>query len=64
MSASPGTADETRNKPAFVSACAAVANVVYASGSIMGGWLTVTYSTAILSLLIMGLIAGLAVLFR
>ncbi|MFF9771927.1 DUF4190 domain-containing protein [Streptomyces sp. NPDC014636] len=52
MSTTPQTSDRTRNKPALVSACAAFASVVYASGSIMGGWLTVTYSAAILGLLI------------
>ncbi|WP_433453661.1 DUF4190 domain-containing protein [Streptomyces sp. CA-142005] len=53
MSTSPQTAGRTRNKPALVSASAALAGVVYASGSVMGGWLTVTYSAAILSLLIL-----------
>ncbi|MER5600288.1 DUF4190 domain-containing protein [Streptomyces sp. NPDC002265] len=52
MSAPPRTVDRTRNKPAVVSVYAAVAGVVYASGSVMGGWLTVTYSAAILGLLI------------
>ncbi|MFF5532843.1 DUF4190 domain-containing protein [Streptomyces cinerochromogenes] len=52
MSTTSQTAGRTRNKPARVSACAAFAGVVYASGSVMGGWLTVTYSAAILSLLI------------
>jgi MFS family permease len=52
MSASPHTADRSRNKPALVSAYAAAGSVVYASGSVMGGWLTVTYSAPILGLLI------------
>ncbi|MET9452574.1 DUF4190 domain-containing protein [Streptomyces cinerochromogenes] len=52
MSTTSQTAGRTRNKPALVSAWAAFAGVVYASGSVMGGWLTVTYSAAILSLLI------------
>ena len=52
MSTSPETTDRTRNKPALVSAYASVGSVVYASGSAMGGWLTVTYSVPILGLLI------------
>lgn len=52
MSTSPQTVDRTRNKPAVVSAFAAFGSVVYASGSVMGGWFTVTYSAAILGLLI------------
>ncbi|WP_406510032.1 DUF4190 domain-containing protein [Streptomyces sp. NBC_00212] len=40
------------NRPARVSVYAAVGSVIYASGSVMGGWLAVTYSAAILSLLV------------
>ncbi|MFB7338283.1 DUF4190 domain-containing protein [Streptomyces adustus] len=52
MSTPAQSAERTRNKPAVVSAYAAFAAVVYASGSVMGGWLTVTYSVPILGLLI------------
>ncbi|MET8945123.1 DUF4190 domain-containing protein [Streptomyces sp. NPDC004542] len=53
MSTSPQTAGRTRNKPALVSAYAAAGSVVYASGSVMGGWLTVAYSAPILGLLVL-----------